>query len=169
MNIHSTSWNPHCVRRQNTGLLEEFIDKYELIINNNIDFPTRPQSLGISIIDLALTTAALGALTLWDIPKEYPSMSDHELILFQWEDLNHDWPKPEVNTGWNIQALLEDKVLLKTAKENWEKESFLRPYLLCLSSKMELDSEVEWFDATLGAWLDKFAKVTRVTSYSKRW
>ena len=34
---------------------------------------------------------------------------------------------------------------------------------------MELDSEVEWFEVILGIWLDKFAKVTRFTSYSKRW
>lgn len=38
-----------------------------------------------------------------------------------------------------------------------------------MSRKIELDSKVECFEATLGAWLDKFAKVTRVTSYSKRW
>lgn len=34
---------------------------------------------------------------------------------------------------------------------------------------MELDSEVEWFEVTLGIWLDKFAKVTRFISYFKRW
>ncbi len=83
MNAHSISWNPHYVRRQNAGPLEELIDRYELIVNNNTDFPTRPRSSGISIIDLALTTAALGPLTLWEIPEEYPSVSDHELILLQ--------------------------------------------------------------------------------------
>lgn len=169
MNAHSTSWNPHCVRRQNAGPLEELIDKYELIFNNNTDFPTRPQSPRISIIDLALTTAALGPLTLWEIPEEYPLVSDHELILLQWADLNQGHPEPGINTGWNIQALLKDKALFGTAKQDWEKESSLRPHLSHVSSKMELDSEVEWFEVTLGIWLDKFAKVTRLTSYSKKW
>ena len=83
MNAHSTGWNPYCVNRQNAGPLEEHIDKYELIVNNNTDFPTWPQSTGKSIIDLALTTTTLGPLTLWEILEEYPSMSDHELILLQ--------------------------------------------------------------------------------------
>ncbi len=170
MNAHSTSWNPHCVRRQNAGPLEELIEKYELIVNNNTDFPTRPRSPGMSIIDLALTTASLGPLTLWEIPEEYPSVSDHDLIVLQWEDLkNQDCPMPGINTGWNIQALLMDKELFLIAKGDWEEKSLLRPHLSCLSSKRELDSEVEWFEAALGVWLDKFANITKVTSYSKRW
>ena len=42
MNAHSPSWNPHWVRRQNAVPLEDLIDKYELIVNNNTDYPTRP-------------------------------------------------------------------------------------------------------------------------------
>ena len=64
MNAHSPSWNPHCVRRQNAGPLEDLIDKFELIVNNNTDYPTRLQSQEISIIDLALITASLGPLIL---------------------------------------------------------------------------------------------------------
>ena len=37
------------------------------------------------------------------------------------------------------------------------------------SSRYDLDSEVEWFGAELGVWLDKYSKITRVTSFSKRW
>lgn len=59
MNAHSPSWNPHCTRRQNSALLESLIDRYELIINNNTDYPTRPRSQEISVIDLALTRQAL--------------------------------------------------------------------------------------------------------------
>ncbi len=101
MNAHSPSWNPHCIRRQNSRPLEDLIDKYELIINNNTDYPTRPRSQGISIINLALSTASLGPLTLWEIPEEYPSVSDHELILLQWEDLRHSESQamPKMNTG----------------------------------------------------------------------
>ena len=120
---------------------------------------------------MALTTASLRPFTLWEIPKEYLSVSDHELILLQWEDLrqDQDQSKPAINTGWNIQALLEDEDLLLVAKEEWEKIGSSRPYLSLSSSKNDLDSEVEWFEAALGGWLDKHAKITRVTSFSKRW
>ena len=50
------------------------------MVDNDTDFPTRPASRGISIIDLALTSPALGPLRVWEIPEEYPSFSDHELI-----------------------------------------------------------------------------------------
>ena len=123
MIAHSSSWNPHCHRRQNAGPLEELIETYELIVNNDTDFPARPGSQRFSIIDLALTTENLGPLTLWEIVEEYPSLSDHELILLQWKDLPSDArnPIPIVSTGWNIQSLLEDKMLLKAAKDEWEK------------------------------------------------
>lgn len=86
MNTHSTSWNLYCVKQQNAGPLKEFIDKYKLILYNNTEFPTCPQSPGIFIIDLALTMVALRPLTLWEIPEKYSSVSDHELIILQWED-----------------------------------------------------------------------------------
>ena len=62
MNAHCPIWNPHCSQRQNAGPLEELIETYELLVNNNTDFPTRPGSRGISIIDLALTNPDLGLL-----------------------------------------------------------------------------------------------------------
>ena len=82
MNAHSSIWNPHCRQKQNAGPLEELIETYELLINNDTDFPTRPGSRGISIIDLALTSPDLGLLRGWEIPEEYPSLSDHELIVW---------------------------------------------------------------------------------------
>ncbi len=125
MNAHSLSWNPHCIQRQNSGPLEDLIDKYELIVNNNTDYPTRPRSQRVSIIDLALSTASLGPLTLWEIPEKYLSMSDHELILLRWEDLkqSENMSKPAISTGWNIQPLLENEAAYVTAKDEWEKES----------------------------------------------
>lgn len=53
MNAHSTMWNPHCRQKQNVGPLEELIERYELIVNNDTNFPTRPRSQTLSIIDLA--------------------------------------------------------------------------------------------------------------------
>ena len=49
MNAHSPIWNPHCHQRQNAGPLEELIETYELLVNNNTDFPTRPGSRGILV------------------------------------------------------------------------------------------------------------------------
>lgn len=83
MNAHSTMWNPRCHQKQNAGPLEELIEGYGLIVNNDVDFPTRPASRGVSIIDLALTSPTLGPLRVWEIPEEYPSISDHELILLE--------------------------------------------------------------------------------------
>lgn len=48
-------WNPHCWQQKNAHLLEELIEGFEFIINNDSDFPICPQSQGISIIHLTLT------------------------------------------------------------------------------------------------------------------
>lgn len=87
MNAHSMIWNPHCRQKQNAGPLEELIETYDLIVNNDTDFPTRPATRAISITDLALTSPELGFLWVWEILKEYPSLSDHKLILMEWEDI----------------------------------------------------------------------------------
>ena len=97
MNAHSPVWNPHCHQRQNAGPLEELIETYELLVNNDTDFPTRPGSQGISIIDLALTSQGLGLLRVWEIPKEYLSLSDHELIFLEWEDLEIEGQEKQQN------------------------------------------------------------------------
>lgn len=71
-------WNPHCQRRNNAGPLEQLIDSYELIVNNDPDYATRPSSQGsLSIIDLALISPELGPLRLWEIQKN----THHYLIM----------------------------------------------------------------------------------------
>lgn len=65
MNIYSPMWNPHCQIRKNAGPLEELIESYELIVNNDLDYATRPANQGpISIIDFALSSSQLGSLCL---------------------------------------------------------------------------------------------------------
>ena len=81
MNAHSLSWNPDCLRWQNVGPLENLIVWYELIVNNHTDYSIRPQSQGILIIDLALTTTSFEPLTFWEILEEYLSVLDHKVIL----------------------------------------------------------------------------------------
>lgn len=55
-------WNLQYRQNMNTKPLEEFIEGYQLIINNNSNFPTQLSSPRISIIDLALTSPDLGPL-----------------------------------------------------------------------------------------------------------
>ena len=93
MNAHSPSWNPHCRQRQNAGPLKEMIETYDLFVNNNTDFSTRPRSWEFSIIDLALTNPDLGVLRVWEILEEYPLLSGHELILLEWGRLRDKRPR----------------------------------------------------------------------------
>lgn len=171
MNAHSTMWNPHCHKRQNAGPLETLIETYELLVNNDPDYATRLSSGGISIIDLALTSPQLGPLRVWEIPEEYPSLSDHELILVEWEEMEEEKSRSQQgsSTGWNIQKPLDDEQLFSTARTAWIEEGIGRPYLSIESSMQDLDDEVEWFEAKLSQLLDRHAKITRVGAYSKRW
>lgn len=49
--------------------------------------------------------ASLGTLTLWKIPEDHLSASDHKLILLKWENLRQgeNESKPALNIRWNIQ------------------------------------------------------------------
>lgn len=173
MNAHSPMWNPHCQTRKNAGPLEELIENYEVIVNNDPDYAARSASQGgTSTIDLALSSPELGPLCLWEIPEEYPSLSDHELILLGWDDIEQQ-NQPSLSkgssTGWNIQKLLEDETLFQKAKTAWLECSTRRPCISETSSKQDLDDEVEWFESTLSSFLDKHAKILRVSPFSKRW
>ena len=48
-------------------------------------------------------------MTLWEIPEEYPSLSDHELILLRWEDISYNLPEKTeaAPIGWDIQGLVQ--------------------------------------------------------------
>ena len=169
INAHSTMWNPHCRQPKNAGPLEELIEGFELIVNNDTDLPTRLLSQGISIIDLVLTSPELGVFRVWEIPEEYLSLSDHELILMEWEDIEAQGPDKQQTamTGWSIKNLLEDKELLQAAKNEWiiAIENHLHLDLLC--SKEDLDKEIEWFERKLTEFLNNHVKITQITAYSK--
>lgn len=121
------------------------IKTYELFINNDPDYATRPSSGGISIIDLALTSPELGPLRVWEIPEEYPSLSDHELILLEWDEMEEEklGSQQGSSTGWSGQNLLDDEQLFSTARKAWIEEGIGRPYLSIESSMQDLDDEVE--------------------------
>ena len=87
MNAHSTMWNSHCYQKINASFLKELVESYKLILNNNTDFPIHPSGSKISIINLALTSFDLGPLRIWEILRKFPSVSDYELILLRWEEI----------------------------------------------------------------------------------
>ena len=171
INAHSPVWNSYCHEKQNASVLEEIIDEYGLLVNNEPGRSTRPVSQGISVIDLALSTTALGPLTLWEIPEEYPALSDHELILLRWEDIDHSLSQSNTSraTGWDIQGPMEDKNQFNKAKKAWITQSRERPILDQICSRPILDLEVEWIEDTLTDLLNKYSKIMRVTPYFKRW
>lgn len=70
--------------RQNAGTAERLIEKHELIVNNTDYQPTRCGRNCRSIIELILSTRAIGALTTWEIDEQLATTPDHEVIVFQW-------------------------------------------------------------------------------------
>jgi endonuclease/exonuclease/phosphatase family metal-dependent hydrolase len=122
-NAHSPAWNPLISRRKDAGPLEQLIEDYDLILNNEPGVITRPgkDSTG-SVIDLTFTTEELGPLELWAIETEWLTPSDHVLIVLEWADID-DTPiipnKGEI-TGWDIDKLKQNPEVLKRAKEEWQ-------------------------------------------------
>lgn len=105
INAHSPIWNPHCYKRQNGSVLEELIEQFGLLINNEPGRSTRPSSQGVSVIDLALSIGKLDPFTLWEIPEEYLV---HKLILLRWEDIDVGLSQPNAGraTGLDTQSLI---------------------------------------------------------------
>ena len=142
-----------------------------MIINNQPGRVIRPSSRDILVIDLSLSTAELGPLALWEIPEEYLSLSDHELIVLRWEDITYKLEKtnPGAITGWDIQDFIQDERGLKAAQNDWIAHTQDRPILSDSCSKQDLDEEVEWMEDLLTQILNTHSKAMRVTSFSKRW
>lgn len=82
MNANRFIENPHCRPKQNVGPLKELIKRYELIVNNDIDFPICSSSQGLSIIDLALTNFELDLLQVWKILEERKKSSRYEWLKY---------------------------------------------------------------------------------------
>jgi aminoglycoside N3'-acetyltransferase len=75
-------------RRKDVDSLEAIIDKFDLILNNEPGAIIRPNSReNNSIIDLTFTTTSIGLLNSWLIEEEYTTPSNHELIVFNWQDI----------------------------------------------------------------------------------
>lgn len=170
-NAHSPYWNPTCQRRQRAAQLEFIIDKYGLLINNDMTTATRPkQTPGCSIIDLTLTTPDLGFLHAWTIDPEYATPSDHELISFDLENLNGSvgalGPSNKV-TGWDIKNMTEDQEQM--AYKTWKELADQRIIMNDSNNKAELDEEAQWISDTLILILDQHVNKLKLCARSKRW
>jgi hypothetical protein len=58
---------------------------------------------------------------MWAIEEDLPTPSDHELIIFEYSDLDETplkTKKGEV-TGWKIDDLLIDSEIKEKAEESW--------------------------------------------------
>ncbi len=93
---------------------------------------------------MELTSRSLGLLRVWEIPEEYPSLSDHGFILLEWEDLDMESQEKyqPAMKGWSIDNLFQDEKLWQAAKKDGEKSSTGQKYLTALSTKDDLDKEV---------------------------
>lgn len=170
-NAHSVYWNPDCTRRERAEDLEALIDKYELIVNNDTAVPTRPKNTaGHSIIDLTITTPALGFVASWSIDPEYATPSDHELITFDLENLDHTsgsiGASKEI-TGRALKELTADQE--KSMESHWKAIAAEHPSILETSSREELDREAQWISDRLSEVLDHNCKPLRICVRSKRW
>lgn len=168
---HSPVWNFHCHRRQNANNYKDFIKKFRLLINNKPRRAIRPSNGEVSIIDFALLSSQSSLLTLWKIQKEYPSLSDYELIVLRWEDVDYNSVSQKCGkiTGWDIQGLINDESSLQAAQLKWMKHTQNRLMSDNSCTRQELDEEVEWVETLLTHILNTHSKSMRVTLFSKRW
>ena len=90
INTHSPIWNPHCQRKQNNTILKDLIEQFGLFINNKPGRSTCLSNKEVLVIDLALSSIELGPIILWEIPEQFPLLSNHELIVLRWEDIDYD-------------------------------------------------------------------------------
>lgn len=172
-NAHSPIWNPLISTKIEAGPLEQIIENFDLILNNEPGVITRPNARkNKSIIDLTFTTTPIGLLDSWLIEEEYSTPSDHELIVFEWLDLTLNQlktcEKSEI-TGWNIDKLQKDENQLELAYSHWKDISKNRPLIDNLSNKEDLENEALWIENMLTETLNLHAKPLRITAYSKRW
>lgn len=110
-------------------------------------------------------------MTLWEIPDEYPPLSNHELIVLRWEYVNYNSANSKDGqiTGWDIQGLINDDKSMKAAELDWLKQTQNRSILEVSCTQQELNEEVAWVETLLTHILDTHCKKMQVTSFSKRW
>lgn len=97
------------------------------------------------VIELELSTMKLSFLTLWEIPKEYPSLLDHKLIFIYWDNASYNLSEKKVveSHGWDLRSLIRLANDLKLAHINWIEQTKDHIFLDLNSNCKNLDKEVE--------------------------
>lgn len=82
---------------------------HDLILNNEPEKATGPTQWNTTlIIDLTFTTLDIGALESWIIDIEFSTQSDHEMIVFQFGNLDESVGGMRTSqdvTGWRAKGL----------------------------------------------------------------
>ena len=137
-NAHSPLWNPWAGTRNTAArLLHRLIETHGILINNDPGVLTRlapaaepalpagdPGSSrrsnrpGGSIIDLTLSSQALGPLPIWTVDEERATGLDHQVIITGWDSLEDPLSEgPAIKTtGWRINKLTTNKKELRRIK-----------------------------------------------------
>jgi len=170
-NARSPSWDPFVQTSQNASYVESLIESYGLILHNTQEY-TRREGKSKSIIDLTLSTRDISPLRSWEIDSELSTPSDHEVIIFSWEDLyrEHTSYTSKPTIGWKINQLCQDERRREQAREDWLRRSQLHAINAnSINSIQELEREASWIQDTLTSILDRWADPTRISIRSKRW
>ena len=90
--------------------------------------------------------------------------------MIEWEGIDTSSCRTQAAmSGWSIKNLLEDDKLFEAAKDEWKRANGDHQQLSLGCTRQELDQEVEWFEKKLAELLNNHAKITQITSHSKRW
>jgi ribonuclease HI len=166
-NARSQLWDPNG-KGENAKDLEEIIEKFGLILNNDTRVFTREQGKSKSVIDLAFTTPQLGLLETWITLEESQIPSDHKAILLEFQEIQdpqkYQKTQGEV-TGWRLDSIPEE-IEERMARE-WYSRAENRPQYL--STTQDLEDEAIWIQETLVEILDSHVPRVRITPFSKRW
>ena len=116
-----------------------------LILNNEPGAITRPGTTHTgSIIDLTFITIEIRPLDRQAIKEDLLISSDHELIIFEYLDLDLNEISPKTKgevTGWKIDNLIIDSELKEKAQEAWNRLAQNRAIIDYNSSKAHLEEE----------------------------
>ena len=116
LNAHSPIWNPRCIDQRNHKPLEQIIEEFDLIINND-DSPTYAveRMSETLIIDLTLSTIPVGLLANWTVGRDnQATMSDHAVITWELEypeNVENDQKgRNRLTASWYITGMMEEEL-----------------------------------------------------------
>ena len=170
LNARSPAWDPWVEKRCNAGTTEQLIEAHGLTVNNN-DQPTRHGKRCWSVMDLTLSSPAIGRLPTWEVDGNLATPSDHEVIVFSWTPLNviKQTNERPVMSSWDIDKLLADERRLEEAARHWDELDRKRPSVGIDATAEDLEDEAYWIQESLKAVLDRHAQKRALHTRSKRW